>query len=251
MRSAPPRTLVWFSCGAASAIAARLILREEPDAILVRCETGNEDPDNHRFEADVVRWLNKPVTILKSTEYDRVPDVWKKQRYMSGIHGAPCTTAMKVEPRLLFQRPTDIHVFGYTADKRDVSRFQQLQKTYFELTMRAPLIERGISKASCLAMIERAGLVLPRSYGMGFPNANCLKSGCVKATSADYWSLYRKHFPEGFAETATTARELGVRLCRLNGERRFIDEIPLDHPTSNPLQPSCDFLCHIAEQEMT
>lgn len=33
-------------------------------------------------------------------------------------------------------------------------------------------------------------------------------------------------------------------------ERMFIDEIPLDQPMTNPIQPHCDFLCHIAEQEM-
>jgi hypothetical protein len=37
---------------------AQLMLREEPEAIVVRCETGNEDPDNYRFEADVMRRLN-------------------------------------------------------------------------------------------------------------------------------------------------------------------------------------------------
>jgi hypothetical protein len=84
---------------------------------------------------------------------------------------------------------------------------------------------------------------------MGFQNANCLKSGCVKATSPDYWALYRKHFPDGFAKTAATARELDVRLCRIDGERRFIDEIPADQPMTAPIVPACDFLCHIAEQE--
>ena len=53
-----PRMLCWVSQGAASIIAARMALRENPEAILVRCETNNEDEDNARFEADCVRWLN-------------------------------------------------------------------------------------------------------------------------------------------------------------------------------------------------
>src|SRR5262245_30497371 len=40
------------------------------------------------------------------------------------------------------------------------------------------------------------------------------------------------------------------RLRRVAGERRFINEIPADHPTTNPIQPSCDFLCHIAEFDL-
>ncbi len=245
------RTLCWVSSGAASVIAARLALRIFPDAILVRCETNNEDSDNYRFEADMVRWLNRPVTILKSEEYDSVPEVWDVRRYMAGINGAPCTTEMKIAPRLAFQRSDDVHVFGYTADREDVERFERLKTTFFELKVRAPLIEAGITKAASLAMVERAGLKLPRSYAMGFPNANCLGSGCVKATSPDYWALYRKHFPENFARTAATARRLGVRLCRINDERRFIDEIPGDHPTTKPIVPACDFLCAIAEADLT
>jgi hypothetical protein len=245
-----PRTLVWWSTGAASAIAARLTLRDTPDALIVRCETGNEDEDNHRFERDVSAWLGRPIIILRSTEFADVWGVFQRRRYMSGIAGAPCTSEMKVRPRLEFQRPDDIHVFGYTADGTDVVRFQKLRETYFELTVRAPLIDAGLTKAATLAMVEAAGIALPRSYALGFPNANCLQTGCVKATSPDYWALLRRHFPDRFARTAAYAREIGCRLTRLNGERAFIDEIPADHPTMNPIVPACDFLCHIAEQDM-
>lgn len=223
------------------------MLRENPDAIIARCETNNEDPDNYRFEADVTRWLNRPVTILMSDEYESVWDVWQKRRYMAGIAGAPCTAAMKIAPRIAFQMPHDLHVFGYTADSEDVERFKRLRENYFELKVRAPLIEQGITKAATLAMVQSAGLELPRSYAMGFPNANCLNTGCVKASSARYWSLYRHHFPENFARTAAYAREIGARLARIGDERVYIDEIPADYPMTNPIVPACDFLCHIAE----
>lgn len=177
------RTLIWWSTGAASFVAAQLTLRDNPAAIVVRCETGNEDPDNYRFEADAMRHLNASVTLLRSTEYADVWDVWQKRRYMAGVNGAPCTSEMKIAPRLAFQKPNDMHVFGYTADREDVERFERLKKNYFELKVRAPLIEAGITKAASLALVQRAGLELPRSYAMGFPNANCLGTGCVKATS--------------------------------------------------------------------
>ena len=241
------RTLLWWSTGAASFVAAQLALRETPNAILVRCETNNEDPDNYRFEADAIQRLNRPITLLRSDEYENVWDVWQKRRYMAGIKGAPCTSEMKVAPRLAFQRPDDIHVFGYTADADDVERFTRLRDNYFELTVRAPLIEAGITKAASLAMVVSAGIALPRSYAMGFPNANCLGTGCVKATSPRYWALYRFHFPAEFKRTAAYAREIGARLTRLNGVRAFIDEIPDDHPMTNAIVPACDFLCALAE----
>lgn len=241
------RALIWLSSGAASAVAAWLFLREQPEALLVRCETANEDPDNYRFEADVARFLVRPVTILKSDEYENVWDLWQRRRYMAGVSGAICTAEMKIAPRLAFQRPSDVHVFGYTADSGDVARLARLRANYPELTVKAPLIERGVSKAAALAMVEAWGVALPRTYAMGFPNANCLQTGCVKATSPDYWALYRHHFPAEFARTAVYAREIGVRLTRLAGERRFIDEIPADWPMSNPIVPACDFLCLLAE----
>ncbi len=243
------RILIWWSTGAASAVMAQLMLWRDPAAIIVRCETSNEDPDNYRFEADIMRLFNRTMTLLKSDEYENVWDVWQKRRYMSGVAGAPCTAAMKIAPRLAFQRPDDIHVFGYTADAEDVDRFERLKANYPELTVRVPLIDQGVTKAGCLAIVERWGVPLPRSYAMGFPNANCLQTGCVKATSPDYWSLYRFHFPENFARTAAYSREIGCRLTRINDVRIFIDEIPADWPMTNPIVPACDFLCHLAEME--
>jgi hypothetical protein len=225
---------------------AHLALREEPEALIVRCETENEDPDNYRFETDVMRFLNRSVTILKSDEFDSVRDVWKRERYMAGVNGASCTRAMKVEPRLAFQHPTDRHVFGYTHDKVDIERFGRLKDNYPELSVRAPLIELEIDKANCLGIVERWGIALPRSYAMGFPNANCLKSGCVKG-GLRYWSRYRFYFPEEFAETAAQAREIGARLVTYKGRRIFIDEIPADYPMTDPILPACDFLCAAME----
>src|ERR1700735_18143 len=190
------RTLGWFSFGIASAGACKLLLKGEPGAIIVNCDTGSEDEDNHRFSADCEVWFERKILTLKNPDFEDNIAVWKKRRYMSGVAGAPCTMEQKVTPRLEFERPGDVHVFGYTSDKRDVARFEAFQKNYPDLTARAPLIERGISKANCLALIETAGIAPPRTYAMGFPNANCLKTGCVKSTSAAYWALFREVFPE-------------------------------------------------------
>lgn len=247
-----PRVLVWFSTGAASAVAAKMALAKyDRDRVhIVRCETSNEDPDNYRFEADVVRWLNHPITVLKSDKYASVWDVFQRRRNMAGKDGAPCTMYMKVMPRLDFQRPNDIHIFGYTSDAHDIRRYQALRDTYFELTVDAPLIEASIRKDASLQMVLNAGIDLPRSYAMGFPNANCLQTGCVKATSPDYWSLYRHHFPDNFKRMAEYSREIGKRLVRIKDERRFLDELPVDWPMLQPIAPACDFLCVIAEKQL-
>lgn len=241
------RVVAWFSCGAASAVATKLALRDGP-VTPVYCETGAEHPDNDRFLTDCEDWFGVRITRIKSSEYADTWDVWTKKQYLAGISGAPCTSALKIVPRVEFQRPDDIHVFGYTADASDVARANRLREHYFEMTCRTPLIERGLTKDACLALLQGAGIKLPVLYGLGFQNNNCIP--CVKATSPSYWALVRKEFPEQFERMARLARELDVRLCRLNGDRAFIDEIPVDHSVTQAIAPACDFLCHIAEKDL-
>jgi 3'-phosphoadenosine 5'-phosphosulfate sulfotransferase (PAPS reductase)/FAD synthetase len=242
------RTVCWFSAGAASAIATRLVLRDVPDAVVAYCETGSEHPDNERFQSECSAWFGRPIERLRSDRYATTWDVFEQRRYLAGIDGALCTVELKVMPRLAWQMPTDVHVFGYTADANDIARAKRLRETYFEMKIETPLIDRGLTKAACLDMVQRAGIDLPPMYRMGFANNNCIP--CVKATSPNYWALVRQHFPAEFERMAKLSRDLDVRLCRIKDERRFIDEIPADWPTTDPIQPSCDFLCHIAEHDM-
>jgi len=229
-------------------VATKMDLRVYPDGVLAHCETGSEDADTDRFIRDCSDWLGVEIVRLKSTEYADTWAVWEKRRYMSGIAGAPCTDELKITPRLTFQLPGDVHIFGYTADRRDIERAKNFRLNYPDTAMETPLIEAGVTKAGCLAMIMDAGLKPPRVYALGFHNANCVP--CVKATSPDYWALVRHHFPAEFDRAAKLSRTLGARLVimgRADGKniRGFIDEIPLDQPMTDPIQPSCDFLCHL------
>jgi hypothetical protein len=246
------RRLRWFSAGAASAVATMMDIQKHgvEAGPVVHCDTGSEDEDNARFEADCAAWFRCPVETIRSEKYTSTWDVWEKRKYMAGINGAVCTGELKFVPRLNFQLPSDTHVFGYTADKTDEARANRLRQEYPDLKVSFPLIERGISKANCLALVRSVGIAVPRTYAMGFSNANCLKSGCCKATSPNYWANHRKWFPEGFAQTAALARSLGVRLARIGEDRVFIDDIPADWPTTEAIAPSCDLLCAIHQQDL-
>ena len=171
------RTLAWFSCGAASAVATKLTPEAEP----VYCETGSEHPDNERFLRDCETWFSDPVTRLKSDRYFDTWDVWTRRKYLGGGRGSPCTVELKIKPRLEFQRPTDSHVFGYTIDVSDWNRADRLRANYPELTIKTPLIDRGLTKEHCLDLIQRAGIALPPLYASASTNNNCLP--CVKAQS--------------------------------------------------------------------
>ena len=224
-------------------MATKLIPAAEP----VYCETHSEHGDNARFLADCEAWFGRSVTRLASSKYTDAWHVWTKERYLAGIDGAKCTVELKIRPRLEFQRPDDVHVFGYTSDKADRDRADRLRRNYPELTILTPLIERSLTKRACLEMLTRAHIAPPALYALGFQNNNCIP--CVKATSPSYWALVRREFPVEFERMAKLSRELDVRLCRLKGKRSFIDEIPLDHAVTQPIQPSCDFLCHLAEHD--
>jgi len=239
-----PRRISWFSCGAASAVATKLA---KPD-VIAYCETGAEDQDNARFLRDCEAWFGQEVVRLRSEKYASTWAVWEGERYIAGVKGAPCTRALKTRVRERFQEPDDIHIFGYTADASDLRRALSLREHYPDLSVSFPLIRRGLTKASCLAMVERAGIRVPRVYAMGFPNANCIP--CCKATSPAYWALVRARFPVEFARMAELSRRLGARLVRLEGERRFLDELPEGLPVTEAIAPDCDLLCSIAEQDL-
>lgn len=217
---------------------------------MMTCATGAEDEDNLRFRVDCEAWFGMAVETIGNDKYQDTWDVREKRGYMSGIAGAVCTREMKVLPRMEFCLPSDIHIFGYTADANDIARADRLREAYPLMNVVTPLIERGVTKDACLALLEGVGIAPPRTYAMGFPNANCLRSGCCKAQSPNYWALHRKMFPEGFAKTAAIARKLGVRLAKIKGDRVFIDDIPEDWPTRDAIAPRCDLLCAITQNEL-
>lgn len=222
------RRVVWFSCGAASAIAAKLTVDAHPGAgevEVVYCNTArSEHPDNYRFRADVERWIGRTVSVIGSKKYDSVDDVFVQRRYMSGPNGALCTVEMKKIPRFEFQRPDDIHIFGFTAD--EPGRIKRFRENNPELCLEWPLTDSGITKEHCYQMIRAAGIELPVMYRLGYRNNNCI--GCVKASSPAYWNKIRRDFPAHFALRAKQSREIKCRLVRVAGKRIFLDELPAD-----------------------
>jgi hypothetical protein len=245
------RVVCHFSCGVASAVATKLAFSNDvgdAEVVAVYAETGAEDQDNLRFLKDCERWFDREVIRLKNPKYRDTWDVWEKRKYISGVDGAPCTGELKISPRLQFQRPDDIHVFGYTADHNDIRRAEAFRENWPHLHIETPLIDRGITKSACLAMVLSAGINPPRTYAMGFPNANCIP--CCKAQSPGYWALVRREYPAEFERMVSLSRNLGVKLARLKGVRIFIDEIPPNFPVVEAIAPECDFLCQMAEHDL-
>jgi hypothetical protein len=224
-----PRVLCWFSCGAASAAAAKLALAKHQDRLPVEvlyCDTlAHEHPDNRRFLGEVERWLGVPIKILRSTTYRDIYDVFDRTGWLVGPAGARCTVELKKVPRLEHQRPDDVHVFGLTFDERE--RIDQFSRQNLDLRLDWVLRERRITKRYCYTMLKEARIELPAMYRLGYRNNNCV--GCVKG-GAGYWNSIRRDFPDVFDRMAAQERKMNVAINKLTlgGERVpvFLDELP-------------------------
>ena len=162
---------VWFSCGVASAVAAKLTLDlygKENNVIILNNPVIEEDEDNLRFKDDISQWLKVEILTVENSKF---PDhsavtVWGKRRYMSGIKGAPCTQELKKKARQEYESNNhiDYHVLGFTSDE-----FKRHER--FILNERdnvlPVLIDAGITKDECFKIINEAGIALPRVYSMG------------------------------------------------------------------------------------
>jgi len=240
--------VVWFSCGAASAVAAKLIVRcysHRCNVVVVNNPIHNEDADNRRFLADVSRWIGQPIEDARNINFPKgdCEEVWGKRGFMSGPKGAPCTTELKKKARQQWEDRNhhDWMVMGFTAD--EVKRHEN-----FSLTERSNvlpiLIDAGLTKSDCFQLLADAGIELPLMYRLGYPNANCI--GCVKATSPTYWNHVRQVHPEVFESRAVQSRSIGCRLVRVKNKRLFLDELDpaaKGLPMKSMKMPECGIFC--------
>ena len=221
---------VWFSCGAASAVATYITLKKygaNNKIKVVNNPVKEEHEDNLRFLSDIEKWLNIKVEFAINSDF---PDcsaktVWSHHKYMSGIAGAPCTMRLKKHARQEWENKnkSDYLVLGFTVDEKKRSdRFKMTERS----NLLSVLVDENITKQDCFNILADNNIKLPKIYSMGFPNANCI--GCVKATSPTYWNLVRSKFPEVFNERAKQSRLIGSKLVRYKNERIMLDELPVN-----------------------
>jgi hypothetical protein len=247
---AEPRIVVHFSCGAASAVAAKLALSDYPRerVVILNAFIKEEDDDNRRFLADCEKWFEHPVIVLRDEKYGAsAREVWRKHRFIKNRFGAKCSQVLKRDVIEAVCTLDDRHVYGFTIDEPNQIRV----KKFLDAGGICPLIDRNLRHADCLAMVERAGLVLPLRYRQGFRNANCRL--CCKA-GMGATNLDRKLNPQDFEEVAGIEAELGPG-SYLFFNRETLERFPLtqldpnagtiDEPASD-----CSLFCAAAENEL-
>jgi len=246
-----PRVVAQFSCGAASAVATKLALTQHKGAevVIANAFVKEEGDDNRRFLADCEDWFGQKALQLRDENYDASADeVWRRKQYMKGPHGAPCSGELKRKVLNKIMRPDDVLVFGFTAEEAD--RFEDFQERNQALRCVAPLVEAGIGKADCLAMVHRASIKLPLAYRQGFSNANC--TGCPKG-GLGYWNHVRKVHPLVFRARLERQESIGRGAYffrdRDTGERFGLKDLDPKAGRHDEPMPACSFFCELAEQE--
>lgn len=237
------RTVCWFSCGAASAVATKIALKEaQGEIIIAYTEVKEEHPDNKRFLAECEAWFGQKIEILGNDFYDRsIYRVFEKN-YIRTPKGAPCTRALKKQIRKRFEKPTDRQVFGYTAEEQ--ARLDRFIDANADVDIWTTLIDKGLGKEDCLAILKNTGIELPAMYKLGYHNNNCI--GCVKG-GMGYWNKIKIDFPEQFDRMAKLERFKKQTIFK----DRYLDELK---PTDGnyPQEPNieCSIFCQLAEQDL-
>lgn len=238
------RVLVSFSCGAASAVAAKLAVDKYGDRVeIIYCDTLKyEHPDNIRFLNDVSVWVGKPIKIISSPKYKDIFDVFEKTGWIVGAAGARCTLELKRNVGKAYRKHDDVHVFGLTADEPErIAKFEDNNDIEIDWV----LSNAGVTKKDCYRILQEAGIKLPEMYKLGYNNNNCI--GCVKGGQG-YWNKIRVDFPEAFERMAKLERKLNVAINkdRRGGKRRrlFLDELDPEAGRDVPLPDiECGVMC--------
>lgn len=247
------RIVVQFSCGAASAVAGKLALAQygdTHDVQFLNAFIANEHEDNRRFLADCEAWYGREITVLRDEKYGaNAFEVFRRERYIKNRYGACCTKHLKRRLLDTWKQAHDVMVFGFTAEEED--RFADFIERNPDRPAIAPLIERGLGKEDCKALLERAGLLLPLMYRLGYQNGNC--KACCKGGEG-YFRAIRQDFPGDFEELCKVQDELGpgsyLFRNRKTGERYSLRDLPDGPIRRNEAIPSCSFFCEMAEADI-
>ena len=231
--------VVWLSAGVSSFVAGYLANNVD-EYIYIDIE--DQHPDSMRFIHDCEKILQKPVTVLSSSFYSNVEQVCLSVRYVNGVHGAPCTRALKkqVRKRWELDHMADDLTYVWGMDCNEKHRADRIVEGFPEVKHEFPLIDRGLTKDDAHGICRQLGIRRPAMYDLGYNNNNCI--GCVKG-GAGYWNKIRQDFPKVFEARAKMEREIEHSILK----DCFLDELPLDKGRmTDEVMDECSILCQLA-----
>lgn len=218
---------------------AKIALREYSDCRVIFIRTGSEHPDSFRFLSDIKKWLGVSIEVYESPTFQNHWDVIAKTRYLNGAAGARCTLELKKKVRYKIEDSIgywEHQLFGF--DASELTRSKRFAEQNPSCRAVYPLIDYGLTKEDCMAILGDAGIAIPEMYKLGFHNNNCI--GCVKGGKS-YWSLVRKCFPDAYHHMVQLESSIGHSCIK----DFFLKDLPLDYPIDSPICPSCNLWCDL------
>lgn len=207
------RLVILFSCGITSFVAAILAIKENKKkwnlpVHIIYTYVAEEPADNLRFLEEAEKYFDQKVLILVNEDYcGSIYNVFEKTGWLVGPGGARCTKELKWRVRKNFVTDNDIQVFGFNAGEED--RLDKFAKGNNDINVSCPLICMRYTKEDCINIAKNIGIVIPKSYGRGYKNANCV--GCVKG-QAGYWNHVRRVDKPIFNKMKFVERKMDVAI---------------------------------------
>ena len=234
------KTVSWFSAGASSAVATKLIIDEVDEIIYIHID--NQHPDSLRFVDECSEWFGREITVLQSP-YKTVANAIRGaggRGYINGPGGAACTRLLKRRVRAEWEMDQEeklCYVWGLDCGEK--GRQDKIIFNMPDQEHRFPLAEKSVSKPRAHEILKASGIKRPVMYDLGYPNNNCI--GCVKG-GMGYWNKIRIDFPEDFQAMAELERIVGAS-C-INGV--YLDELEPDRGRmSDIILDDCGIFCEL------
>lgn len=185
-----PRHILSFGAGVNSVALMILLLREGlPFDEAVFADTGGEVPETYEYlkiAKEFLRDRGVPLTILAKRGRTLYETAWDRQVFPSAIWRWS-TRDYKITPILRHYRSFGVHINQYLAIARDeIERMKDSRVDY--VTNIYPLIDRRITRAGCIELIESEGLPIPERSSCYFCPFN----------SVERWRWLDEHHPSLF-----------------------------------------------------
>lgn len=205
MTDSPAHHVVMWSGGITSWATARHVIAEHGtgSTTLLFADTNAEDESLYAFNDAASKQLGIPITRVADPQERDPWQVFEDKRWLGNTRIAQCSHVLKQEPCRAWLDANPALTFANTTlyvgiDWTEAERLPAIVRGWAPWTVSAPLtLPPYRDKGQWLNEAQRAGLPIPRLYGLGFAHNNCAGM-CVKGGQAQ-WIRLLKVFPDRYA----------------------------------------------------
>lgn len=185
--------IAWWSGGADSAITCWSCLQwfGKENVRVIFIDTRNEGEDCYRFKKDCEKWWGIQIETIRSEKWDSIWDIWEHYLSLNVATGAICSTELKRVVRQDFQNKNNFSYQAFGFDIQETDRAINMKNNYPDSHPIFPILYQLMKKGESIKMLQKNGIEPPISYRMGFTNANCWDTGCVKG-GIGYWQKMQR-----------------------------------------------------------